>query len=145
MTLNQWAQGSSPWRCTHKRALNRKILRSFSFMYPKKSGSARSVHGFCTVGVFVGISCKCRNYSEYHVKFCIRSAEPSGVEPLLQGLHSSKVLPRQTPRWSVRLRRVQPAGWVFRALHRSLLQTFSQVPHERTAGYGRRCSPAYLP
>ena len=25
LTLNQWAQGSSPWRCTYKRALNRKI------------------------------------------------------------------------------------------------------------------------
>ena len=25
LTLNQWAQGSSPWRCTNKRALNRKI------------------------------------------------------------------------------------------------------------------------
>ena len=46
---------------------------------------------------------------------------------------------------SVRLRRLQPAGWVFRVSHRSLLQTFSQAPHERTAGYERRCLPAYLP
>ena len=30
LTLNQWAQGSSPWRCTNKRALNREIRRSFS-------------------------------------------------------------------------------------------------------------------
>ena len=29
LTLNQWAQGSSPWRCTNKKTQDRKILRLF--------------------------------------------------------------------------------------------------------------------
>ena len=41
LTLNQWAQGSSPWRCTNKRALNRMIRRSFSM---QKSGCTLSAH-----------------------------------------------------------------------------------------------------
>ena len=96
VSLNQWAQGSSPWRCTYKRALNRKILRSFSLCNPENSGSARSMHGFCTVGFFVGILCIGWNYLEMRGKFCIRSAEPDGAAPLLRGLRSSEVPAEQS-------------------------------------------------
>ncbi len=91
LTLNQWAQGSSPWRCTKFWTSNRKIWRSFLLCNPENSGSARSMHDFCTVGVFVGILCMGWNYLEMRGKFCIRSAEPDGAEPLLRGLHSSAV------------------------------------------------------
>ena len=36
-----------------------------------------------------------------------------------------------------------PAGWGCRAWHRSRFQTSCPALHGRTAGYGRRCSPAY--
>ena len=78
-------------RCTNKRALNRLIRRSFSLCNPEKSGSARSMHGFCTVGFFVGIPCIGCDCFEMRGKFCIRSAEPDGAAPLLWGLNSSKV------------------------------------------------------
>ena len=113
VSLNQWAQGSSLWRCTNKIALNRKIWRSLLLCNPEKSGSARSMHGFCTVDFFVGILCMGWNCFEMRGKFCIRSAEPDGAAPLLRGLHFSAVPAEQSWRWSVRLRRVQPAGWGF--------------------------------
>ena len=96
LTLNQWAQGSSPWRCTNKRALNRKIRRSFSLCNPEESGPARSMHGFCTVGFFIGILCIGWNCFEMRGKFCIRSAEPDGAAPLLRGLRSSEVPAEQS-------------------------------------------------
>ena len=52
---------------------------------------ARSMHGFCTVGVFVGILCMGWNCFEMRGKFCIRSAEPDGAAPLLRGLRPSEV------------------------------------------------------
>ena len=91
LTLNQWAQGSSPWRCTKFWTSNRKIWRSFLLCNPEKSGIARSMHGFCTVVVFASRFCKGRNCLKMRVGFCIRSAEPDGAEPLLRGLHSSEV------------------------------------------------------
>ena len=96
--------------------IERKIVRFgvlFCYVPPKKSGLARSMHGFCTVGVFVGILCMGWNYFEMRGKFCIRSAEPDGAAPLLRGLRPSEVPAERSWRWSVRLRRVQPAGWGF--------------------------------
>ena len=91
LTLNQWAQGSSPWRCTKFGTSNRKIWRSFLLCNPENSGSARSMHGFCTVGFFVGILCMDWNYFAMRGKFCIRSAVPDGAAPLLLGRRSSEV------------------------------------------------------
>ena len=96
LTLNQWAQGSSPWRCTNKRASNLTIQRSFSLCNPEKSGLARSMHGLCTIGFFVGILCIGWNCFEMRGKFCIRSAEPDGAAPLLRGLRSSEVPAKQS-------------------------------------------------
>ena len=73
--------------------IERQIVRFgvlFCYVPPKKSGLARSMHGFCTVGVFIGILCMGWNYFEMRGKFCIRSAEPDGAAPLLRGLHSSE-------------------------------------------------------
>ena len=50
------------------------------------------------------------NCFEMRGKFCIRSAEPDGAAPLLRGLRPSEVPAERSWRWSVRLRRVQPAG-----------------------------------
>ena len=41
LTLNQWAQGSSPWRCTIKKAQDRKILRLF---FLRERGCTFSAH-----------------------------------------------------------------------------------------------------
>ena len=41
LTLNQWAQGSSPWRCTTQTALNRLIRRCF---FVQEKGCTISVH-----------------------------------------------------------------------------------------------------
>ena len=56
----------------------------------------RQMHGFCTVGFFVGILCMGWNYFEMRGKFCIKSTEPDGAAPLLRGLHSSAVPAEQT-------------------------------------------------
>ena len=95
--------------------IERQIVRFGVFLLcnPEKSGSARSMHGFCTVGVFVGILCMGWNCFEMRGKFCIRPAEPDGAAPLLRGLRPSEVPAERSWRWSVRLRRVQPAGWGF--------------------------------
>ena len=53
-------------------------------------------HGFCTVGVFVGILCMGWNCFEMRGKFCIRSAVPDGAVPLLQGRRSSEVPAEQS-------------------------------------------------
>ena len=96
LTLNQWAQGSSPWRCTKFWTSNRKIWRSFLLCNPEKSGSARSMHDFCTVGFFVGILCIGWNCFEMRGKFCIRSAVPDGAAPLPLGRRSSEVPAEQS-------------------------------------------------
>ena len=73
--------------------IERQIVRFgvlFCYVPPKKSGLARSMHGFCTVGVFIGILCMGWNCFEMRGKFCIRSEEPDGAAPLLRGLHSSE-------------------------------------------------------
>ena len=70
--------------------IERQIVRFgvlFCYVTPKNRG----LHGQCTVGVFIGILCMGWNYFEMRGKFCIRSAEPDGVAPLLRSLHSSAV------------------------------------------------------
>ena len=44
LTLNQWAQGSSPWRCTSKKTQDRKILRLFFFRERGCTSSAHRLH-----------------------------------------------------------------------------------------------------
>ena len=63
--------------------IERQIVRFGVFLLcsPENSGLARSMHGFCTVGFFVGILCMGWNYFEMRGKFCIRSAEPDGAAP----------------------------------------------------------------
>ena len=68
----------------------------FLLCNPEKSGLVRSMHGFCTIGFFVGILCMGWNCFEMRGKFCIRSAVPDGAEPLLRGLHSSAVPAEQS-------------------------------------------------
>jgi site-specific DNA recombinase len=126
-------------------AVKSKDFMAFLLCNPEKSGLVRSMHGFCTVGFFVGILCIGWNCFEMRGKFCIRSTEPDGAAPLLRGRRSSEVPAERSWRWSVRLRRVQPAGWGFHVWRRNLPQTSCPVLHGRTAGYGRRCSPAYPP
>ena len=78
--------------------IKRQIVRFsvFSLCNPEKSGPARSMHGFCTVGVFVGILCMGWNCFEMRGKFCIRSAEPDGAVPLLRGRRSLEVPAKQS-------------------------------------------------
>ena len=69
--------------------IERQIVRFgvlFCYVTPKKSGSVRSMHGFCTVGVFIGILCMGWNCFEMRGKFCIKSTEPDGTEPLYFGV-----------------------------------------------------------
>ena len=44
LTLNQWAQGSSPWRCTTQTALNRLIRRCFFMQEKGCTVSAHPLH-----------------------------------------------------------------------------------------------------
>ena len=46
------------------------------------SGAADPMHGFCTVGVVIGILCMGWNYFEMRGKFCIKSTEPDGAAPV---------------------------------------------------------------
>ena len=75
--------------------IERQIVRFgvlFCYVTPKNRG----LHGFCTVGFFVGILCIGWNCFEMRGKFCIRSAVPDGAVPLLRGLHSSEVPAEQS-------------------------------------------------
>ena len=73
--------------------IERKIVRFGVFCYvtPK----IRGLHGQCTVGFFIGFLCMGWNCFEMRGKFCIRSAVPDGVAPLLRGLRSSEVSAEQ--------------------------------------------------
>ena len=77
-------------------AVKSKDFMDFLLCNPEKSGLVRSMHGFCTIGFFVGILCMGWNCFEMRGKFCIRSAVPDGAEPLLRGLHSSAVPAEQS-------------------------------------------------
>jgi hypothetical protein len=77
----------------------RRIVRFdvlFLLCNPENSGSARSMHGFCTVDFFVGILCMGWNCFEMRGKFCIRSAMPDGAAPLLRDWRSSEVPAEQS-------------------------------------------------
>ena len=51
-SLNQWAQGSSPWRCTRYWTSNRKIWRSFLC----RKATAHFLHTVCTFARINGVS-----------------------------------------------------------------------------------------
>ena len=88
------AEKSSDMSARGAPVIERQIVRFgvlFLLCNPEKSGPARSMHDFCTVGVFIGILCMGWNCFEMRGKFYIRSAEPDGAAPLLRGLHSSEV------------------------------------------------------
>ena len=77
-------------------AVKSKDFMAFLLCNPEKSGLVRSMHGFCTIGFFVGILCMGWNCFEMRGKFCIRSEEPDGAAPLLRGLRSSEVPAEQS-------------------------------------------------
>ena len=87
------AEKSSDMSARGSPDIERQIVRFGVFLLcsPENSGLTRSMHGFCTVGVIIGILCMGWNYFEMRGKFCIRSAEPDGAAPLLRGLRSSEV------------------------------------------------------
>ena len=79
--------------------IERQIVRFdvlFLLCNPENSGSARSMHVFCTVDFFVGILCISWNCFEMRGKFCIRSAMPDGAAPLLRDRRSSEVPAEQS-------------------------------------------------
>ena len=68
LTLNQWAQGSSPWRCTKK---CREIERFHGF-FVFCNTAARFLHGRCTVRVFCVELCRARDCIAIRALFCIQ-------------------------------------------------------------------------
>ena len=87
LTLNQWAQGSSPWRCTRKMTQDRKILRHFfvkkglhifctSFAHHPKLGASRASSAQpafpCTKRKFLGEQQPDKRVTP---KFCVKSNE----------------------------------------------------------------------
>ena len=77
-------------------AVKSKDFMAFLLCNPEKSGLVRSMHGFCTIGFFVGILCMGWNCFEMRGKFCIRSAVPDGAAPLPLGRRSSEVPAEQS-------------------------------------------------
>ena len=78
LTLNQWAQGSSPGRCTNKRALNRRIQRSFFYV-------RKRLHTFCTpfahlpeLRTFLRMACTAC-FPLHKTRTCRGEAPPSAI------------------------------------------------------------------
>ena len=85
--------------------IERQIVRFdvlFLLYHPEKSGSARSMHGFCTVVIFASRFCKGRNCLKMCVRFCIRSAVQAGAWPLLWSRSRCTPLPTQRTAWQKR-------------------------------------------
>ena len=101
------------------------------------------VHGFCTVGVFHVRLCRALYCIAISALFLHQVSSAKRSFAFISGSASLSNSKRAVMEMVGCLRRVQPAGWGCRAWHRSRFQTSCPAPHGRTAGYGRRCSPAY--